>query len=43
MTNLTETFASYVPTLITRRLALNPVPITEPTSDQFDAAAVSDG
>lgn len=37
-TDLTTTLASYVPTLIKRRLAKNPQPISAPASEQFPAA-----
>ncbi len=40
MSELIETLASYVPTLITRRLAADPTPITEPASEQFPAAVL---
>lgn len=40
MSNLIETLASYVPALITRRLADNPTPITTPTSEICPAAVL---
>jgi class 3 adenylate cyclase/tetratricopeptide (TPR) repeat protein len=40
VSDLIETLASYVPTLITRQLANNPDPITAPTSESFPAAVL---
>ncbi|NJN99446.1 MAG: adenylate/guanylate cyclase domain-containing protein [Anaerolineales bacterium] len=40
MSDLIETLASYVPTLITRRLAVDPAPITAPTSETLPAAVL---
>ncbi|MBE7555372.1 MAG: AAA family ATPase [Anaerolineales bacterium] len=40
MTELIETLASYVPALITRRLAVNPTPIDSPTAETFPAAVL---
>ncbi|HYF61215.1 MAG TPA: adenylate/guanylate cyclase domain-containing protein, partial [Herpetosiphonaceae bacterium] len=38
MSTLVQTLASYVPELITRRLAANPEPINEPVVEQFSGA-----
>ncbi|MCL4296074.1 MAG: AAA family ATPase [Anaerolineae bacterium] len=40
VTELIETLASYVPALITRRLAANPTPIDSPTAETFPAAVL---
>jgi class 3 adenylate cyclase/tetratricopeptide (TPR) repeat protein len=40
VSDLIETLASYVPTLITRRLAVDPAPITAPTSETLPAAVL---
>ena len=40
MSDLIETLASYVPTLITRRLADDPTPISQPVSERFLAAVL---
>ena len=40
MSDLIETLASYVPTLITRRLASAPTVITQPASERFFAAVL---
>ncbi len=40
MSDLIETLASYVPTLITRRLAVDPTPISQPVSERFLAAVL---
>jgi class 3 adenylate cyclase len=40
MAELTETLASYVPTLVTRRLTTNPRPINEPSAESFPTAVL---
>ncbi len=35
-----ETLASYVPTLVARRFASNPAPLTAPSADRFSAAVI---
>src|SRR5262245_36460088 len=40
MSTLLDTLTSYVPALITQRLAVNPTPIQEPTADRFPAVAL---
>ena len=40
MSEIIETLASYVPTLITRRLAIDPTRISEPASERFPAAVL---
>src|SRR5215207_628504 len=40
MPTLVETLASFVPTLIVRRLAANPAPLAEPTAERFHAAVL---
>ena len=40
VSELIETLASYVPALITRRLAVNPTPITTPTAETLPAAVL---
>ncbi len=40
MPDLIETLASYTPALITRRLAVDPTPITAPASERFPAAVL---
>lgn len=40
MPDLIATLTSYVPALITRRLATDPAPVTAPISDQFQAAVL---
>ncbi len=40
MPTLVETLASFVPTLIVRRLAANPAPLAEPAAERFHAAVL---
>ena len=40
MSDLIETLTSYVPTLISRRLAIDPMPIDSPASERFAAAVL---
>lgn len=40
MSDLIETLTSYVPTLISRRLAIDPTPIDAPASERFSAAVL---
>ena len=40
VSDLIETLASYVPTFITRRLAINPISLTTPTAQSFPAAVL---